>query len=50
MPTVKLTVIHSKELNYKLKSYPKAYECIQKIELYVKEQFKCELSIDKENY
>lgn len=42
---------NDKELNSQIRNlYPEAYECIQKIELYVKEQYKCELSIDEETY
>ena len=42
---------NDKELNSQIRSlYPKAYECIQKIELYVKDQYKCDLSIDEETY
>lgn len=42
---------NDKELNSQIRGlYPEAYECIKKIELYVKEQYKCELSIDEETY
>lgn len=42
---------NDKDLNSQIRIlYPEAYTCIQKIELYVREQFNCELSIDEETY
>lgn len=42
---------NDKDLNSQIRIlYPEAYACIQKIELYVKEQYKCDLSIDEETY
>ena len=42
---------NDQELNRQVrKLYPKAYECIQKIKVYVRENFKMELSVDEETY
>lgn len=42
---------NDRELNRQVrKLYPKAYECIQKIKVYVRENFQMELSVDEETY
>ncbi len=42
---------NDQELNRQVrKLYPKAYECIQKIKVYVRENFRMELSVDEETY
>lgn len=42
---------NDKELNTQVRMlYPKAYECVVKIRIYVKENFHIELSVDEETY
>lgn len=42
---------NDRELNSQIRTlYPEAYGCIQKIELYVKDQYNCDISIDEETY
>ena len=42
---------HDEELNKQVKMlYPKKYECILKIRVYVRENFQIELSMDEETY
>lgn len=51
LQTNKVYEDNDKELNAQVRMlYPKAYECVMKIRIYVRENFHMELSVDEETY